>query len=317
VGCKPTFGAAARGHGVIMAKIKKYMVDMIKDLILLFPIILFRNLYERSCATEQMMQKNLRLTYKKRKDSGEPVLEFSEVGFRCYSQNDEDGIILYIFSLIGETNKRCVEVCAGDGFQCNSANLLLNHGWVGLLIDGDPGNVKRGRKFFSWDLRTRRWQPTFVHAWITRDNINDIIEENGFAGPIDLLSFDIDGNDYWIWEAMTAVDPRVVVLECNDILGPDRSLTIPYSDDFVAELTEYGSEYAGASLPAFVKLGRKKGYRLVGSEKFGFNAVFMRNDVGTDLFPEVGARACLAHPRSRYLQDSRGDRIARLTWEDV
>jgi hypothetical protein len=300
-----------------MKILRKFLVDLIKDVILLFPIIVLRNLYERSCASEQLAQKTLRLTYRENAASGGPALDFSEVGFRCYSQNDEDGIILYIFSVIGETNKRCIEICAGDGFQCNTANLLLNHGWEGLLIDGDPGNVRRGRKFFRWDLRTRRWQPTFVHAWITRDNVDEIIETNGYAGPVDLLSLDIDGNDYWIWEAIGCAAPRVVVLECNDFLGPEKSLTIPYAEGFVAEYTAYGSEYAGASLPAFVKLGHKKGYRLIGAEKFGFNAFFMRNDVGTELFPEVEPHSCLMHPRSRYLQASRAEKLAQQDWQKV
>jgi hypothetical protein len=300
-----------------MRKLRKYLIDLIKEAILLVPIIVLRNLYERSCASEQLAQKTLRLAYRDKAASAGPVLDFSEVGFRCYSQNDEDGIILYIFSLIGETNKRCIEICAGDGFQSNTANLLLNHGWEGLLIDGDPGNVRRGRKFFRWDLRTRRWQPSFVHAWITRDNVDEIIEANGYAGPVDLLSLDIDGNDYWIWQAISCANPRVVVLECNDILGPEKSVTIPYGEDFVAEFTEFGSEYAGASLPAFVKLGRKKGYRLIGTEKFGFNAFFMRNDVGAELFAEVEPRSCLMHPRSRYLQDIRKEAIARQIWESA
>ncbi len=300
-----------------MKRFWSYLVDVVKEIILLFPIIVLRNLYERSCASEQLEQKKLRLAYRNDVATGGAPLNFSDVGFRCYSQNDEDGIILYIFSVIGETNKRCIEICAGDGFQCNSANLLLNHGWEGLLVDGDLGNVRRGRKFFRWDLRTRRWQPTFVHAWVTRDNVDEIIKTNGYAGQVDLLSLDIDGNDYWIWEAINCVEPRVVVLECADFLGPERSLTIPYSDDFVAEHTEYGSEYAGASLPAFVRLGRKKNYRLVGAEKFGFNAFFMRNDVGTDFFPEVEPHACLLHPRSRYLQESRARNIAQQDWQEV
>lgn len=300
-----------------MKRINKYLLDLAKSIILLFPVIVLRNIYERSCAAEQIAQKNLRLKYKKSRELKEPPLDFSDVGFRCYSQNDEDGIILYIFSMIGETNKKCIELCAGDGFQCNTANLILNHGWEGLLIDGDLGSVKRGRKFFRWDLRTRRWQPKFVRAWITRDNINDVVECNGFSGPVDLLSLDIDGNDYWIWKALTIVSPRVVVLECNDILGPDKSLTIPYSDNFVAELTEYGSENAGASLPAFVKLGRETGYRLIGCEKFGFNVFFMRHDIGADIFPEVEPQTCLRHPRSRYLQESRREMIEKHSWEDV
>lgn len=301
----------------MIRKIKKSMVDLFKDIVLLFPVVFQRNIYERVCAAEQIAQKNLKLTYQKSRESGEAALAFSDIGFRCYSQNDEDGILLYLFAMIGETNKRCVEICAGDGFQCNTANLLLNHGWEGLLLDGDPGNVRRGRKFFRWDLRTRRWPPRFVHAWITRDNINDIVVEQGFSGPIDLLSLDLDGNDYWIWEALTSIDPQVVVLECNDRLGPERALTIPYADDFVLEGGETASGFWGASLPAFVKLAKQKNYRLVGGEKFGFNAFFMRNDVGRDIFPEVDSVDCLSHPRTRLAQakyDATGD---SNLWEQV
>lgn len=301
----------------MIRKIKKSMVDLIKDMVLLFPVVFLRNIYERVCAAEQIAQKHLKLSYQKSRESGEAPLAFSDVGFRCYSQNDEDGILLYLFAMIGETNKRCVEICAGDGFQCNTANLLLNHGWEGLLLDGDPGNVRRGRRFFRWDLRTRRWPPEFIYAWVTRDNINSLIEEHGFSGPIDLLSLDLDGNDYWIWQAITETSPRVVVLECNDILGSEKSLTIPYSDDFVAEYTEYGSDYVGASLRAFVKLGRTKDYRLVGCEKFGFNLFFMRNDVGVELFPEIDPGSCLSHPRSRYLQKRQEELVAQRDWVEV
>lgn len=301
----------------MIRKIKKPLVDLIKDLVLLFPVVFLRNIYERACAAEQIAQKNLKLTYQKSRESGEPALAFSDVGFRCYSQNDEDGILLYLFTMIGETNKRCVEICAGDGFQCNTANLLLNHGWEGLLLDGDRANVKRGRRFFRRDLRTRRWPPTFLHTWVTRDNVEQLLEDNGFSGPIDLLSLDIDGNDYWLWQAISCIDPRVVVLECNDILGAEQSVTIPYSDDFVAVLGAYGTEYAGASLPAFTKLGREKGYRLIGCEKLGFNVFFMRDDVGKDLFPEIDLQECLTHPRSRYLRESRSAALAHHEWQKV
>lgn len=301
----------------MIRQVKKALVDLVKNVTLLFPIIFLRSLYERSCAAEQLAQKQIKLAYQASKGSGEPRLDFADVGFRCYSQNDEDGILLYIFSVIGETNRRCVEICAGDGFQCNAANLLLNHGWEGLLVDGDRGNVRRGRKFFRWDLRTRRWQPTFVHAWVTRENINEIIEVNGFAGSIDLLSLDLDGNDYWIWEALTSVDPRVVVLECNDALGAERALTIPYSKDFVLGRGEVASGFWGASLAAFIKLAKQKNYRLVGSEKLGFNAFFMRNDVGVDAFPEIDPRDCLTHPRSRAGREPGGDIEYLEKWQQV
>ncbi|NDJ61548.1 MAG: hypothetical protein GYB67_10515, partial [Chloroflexi bacterium] len=116
-----------------------------------------------------------------------------ETEFRIYSQHGEDGIIHYIFSIIGATTKRCVEICAGDGIQCNSANLIIHHGWDGLLFDGDAKNVERGRRFYQVTPDTISYPPVFELAWITRDNINDLIRRAGFAGEVDLLTIDIDG----------------------------------------------------------------------------------------------------------------------------
>jgi hypothetical protein len=177
-------------------------------------------------------QIQLHLTYRTLVEEKRPLPRFSEVGFQCNSQTDEDGILLFLFSVIGTLNKLCVEICAGDGIECNTANLILRHGWHGLLIDGDKGNVRRGSGFFSRSRLTYVFPPRFICSWVTKANVNDLLSENGFSGEIDLLSLDLDGIDYWIWEAIERVTPRVVVLEYHDILGPDRAWTVPYADDF-------------------------------------------------------------------------------------
>jgi hypothetical protein len=219
--------------------------------------------------------------------------EFADVEFRCSSQNSEDGILLYIFSLLGTTNRRVVEICAGDGFECNAANLIINHGWQGLLFDGDADQIARGRSFYSTCRNTWPSPPTFVNAWVTAENIDSLITSQGIAGPVDLLSLDIDGNDYWIWKALTCITPRVVVLEFNGSCGPEQSLTIAYRPDFCLDLTR--QPYAcGASLPAFVKLARLKGYRLVGVQSLGINAFFIRAGLGEALLPERSVQECFA-----------------------
>ncbi len=212
--------------------------------------------------------------------------QFRDVEFRCCSQNGEDGILLYIFSILGTTNQRCVEVCAGDGVQCNTANFIINHGWDGLLFDGNEELITSGRNYYANCKDTLIQRPTLVHAWITVDNINSLIRSNGFEGDIDLLSLDMDGMDYWVWKAIDCMRPRVVVLECRSEWGPERSVTVPYKPDFAIH---YDGKpwYGGASLPAFVKLGRQKGYRLVGSICHRFNAFFIRTGIGEDVFPEV------------------------------
>ena len=176
--------------------------------------------------------------YRELAGRGSPLPPLSDVEFRCRSQNGEDGILLYIFSLIGTTSKRLVEIGAGDGLECNAANLIINHGWQGLLIDGDPGSVARGRASYSTFTDTWVAPPTFKHAWITMENVDSVVSSEGFAGPIDLLSLDIDGNDYWIWKGLTCIGPRVVVLEFNASCGPDESLAMSYRADFRLDLRQ-------------------------------------------------------------------------------
>jgi len=148
--------------------------------------------------------------------------------------------------------------------------------------------------------------------------VNELFEKHGFSGEIDLLSLDMDGVDYWILEALT-VQPRVIVLEYNTILGPDRSVTVPYSDDFYAyQDTPPGvtPTYLGASLTAFVKLARKKGYRLVGCNHYGFNAFFIRQGLAEEEIPEVAVADCF--PNKNLAEcEARFRAIADRPWVEV
>jgi hypothetical protein len=201
---------------------------------------------------------------------------------------------------VGTTNKRVVEICAGNGIECNAANLIVNHGWLGLLIDGDDHNVAAGRRFYAHCRDTAASQPVLVPAWVTAENVNDLVSEHGFAGDIDLLSLDMDGMDYWVWKALTCVRPRAVILEFNYRWGPQRAVTLPYRPDFRVA----GNRHpwcCGASLAAFAGLGRQRGYRLVGTHRQDFNALFLRDDVAGDLFPEISpAEAFRRNPMLRH-----------------
>src|SRR5262249_50368106 len=155
-----------------------------------------------------------------------------------------------------------------------------------------------GTDFYSRNRDTSWLPPSLVNAWIMTENVNGLIRGNGFEGEIDLLSLDMDGVDYWIWKAIDCIRPRVVVLEYNWVLGTERAVTIPYKADFHYNPCDTHNEhfYFGASLPAFVKLGREKGYRLVGCEAWGYNAFFIRSDAGQDIFPEIDAAECFKVP---------------------
>ncbi len=252
--------------------------------------------------------------------NGEPAPNFEDVGFQVHSQADEDGILLYLFAVAGARHKTCVEICAGNGLECNTANLILNHGWHGLLVDGNPELVAEGTAFYRRDRRTCVFPPCFVRSWITRDGVNALLVDNGFRGEVDLLSLDLDGVDYWIWDAIAEIEPRIVVAEYQDILGPERSCTVPYSDDFDSSRypkVDGKPNFAGASLAAFVKLGRKKGYRLVGANRYGFNAFFVRNDVAFHEIPETSVADCFRHPKTIADQATRFPSVAGLPWVEV
>ena len=256
----------------------------------------------------------LAMLYKERAERRGHLPTLDEVEFRVHSQNGEDGILLYLFSLLGAPTKKCIEICAGDGIVCNTANLIVNHGWRGLLFDGNELNIRRGKQFYRTCRDTRWYPPRIVQSWITMENVDALVEEHGFSGEVDLLSLDLDGVDYWIWKGLTNVAPRVVVAEFNWGWGSDESMTVPYDPGFVRN-----KRYYGASLQAFTKLAREKGYRLVGTQQWGFNAFFVRDGVGEEWFPEVTPEQCFDTPvmRQRWTPESRDDLLWRGEWVPV
>ena len=180
------------------------------------------------------------------------------------SQFGQDGIIEHILDVIGEGTKRCVEF--GFGEECNTANLLSNHGWRGVLMDVELGVVSGGK--LRWGEAV-----TAIQAFIEPSNIDDILKTYSPPNP-DLLSVDIDGMDYHVWKAITSIDPRVVVIEYNASYGPDLSVTTPYSAGF--QRRNFHMHYHGASLGALNKLAESRGYALVGCESHGIDAFFVK-----------------------------------------
>ena len=192
--------------------------------------------------------------------------------FRLLSQNQEDGMLWSLFQQIGTTTKTFVELGSG-ATGGNAAMLAGEFAWTGLLVEGDQGKVEyAGRRF----PRAKA-----VCAWITPETVNDLLERNGFAGEVDLLSVDVDGVDYWVWQAITVCSARLVMLEYNSMFGPDRAVTVPYDPKF--NRRDHRFCYYGASLSAMTQLSATKGYRLVAVEPTGVNAFFLRNDVAPEI----------------------------------
>jgi hypothetical protein len=199
--------------------------------------------------------------------------------FSVYSQNGEDGLLLHILSKIGTKEHRVVEIGIGDGRECNAANLILNFGWSALLVDCDPTRVATARAFYHRERGIPAGRVCIAECLVTIDNVNPLLEQNGMTGPIELLSIDIDGNDYWVWKAIRIIEPQVVVIEYNASLGPTERLIATYDPEFDARAKHRHGWYHGASLVALANLGQQRGYALVGCDSAGVNAFFVRREL--------------------------------------
>jgi hypothetical protein len=220
-------------------------------------------------------------------------LKLSSAGCKIFSQYEEDGKILFILAATGIEGTRFIEIGSDDGLNSNCANLALNFGWDGLFIDGNKKSIARGRRFYKQYPSPYGPKPAFKDAIVTRENINGLITEAGYAGEVDLLSIDVDGNDYWLWDALEVVQPKIVIIETFISYGK-RNIVVPYDPAYV--YPGQHPHYHGASPVAMVLLGKKKGYRLVGANQLGFNFIFLRNDIGADVLPEVSIDEVLTHP---------------------
>ena len=225
--------------------------------------------------------------------------------YKVFSQNGEDGLIHHIFNQIGTTNKTFVEFGVETGRECNAANLIIHAGWEGLMLDGSSANVESGLAYYRELGETIADKVQFSQCFVTTDNINETIEAHGIQGEIDLLSVDIDGNDYWLWNAIDVISPRVVVVEYNASFGANRSQTVCYDPTFTRFKKHKSGWYHGASLAAFTKLGSQKGYKLVAADSGGCNAFFVRKDIPLGDLQEI-------IPTDAYYPQPKRNRIASL-----
>ena len=212
------------------------------------------------------------------------------------SQNGEDGILRYIFNEIGFESRWFVEFGFGAA-QCNALRLMLKEDFHGLLMDGSGENV-RCFKHAAGRLGIDR--VTAVHTFITRENLQQLVQDNGVPRDIDLLSLDVDGNDYWFWEELECISPRVVCIEYNAGIGPELALTVPYDESFERYSKHASGFFYGASLAALEALGRRKGYYLIGCDSTGTNAFFLRDDIEIDGVPGLTASEAFRPQRNCY-----------------
>lgn len=227
-------------------------------------------------------------------------LALENFGYRVYSQNDEDGIIREIFRRIGTRTKEFIEIGVENGLECNS-HYLLHCGWHGAWIEQNPASCREASVKFRPVIKDGRLK--VINAFITRENADRLISDsrnvrNEDASP-DLLSIDIDGNDWYVWEAVRSTRPALVCIEYNGKFPPDHRWKQAYDRKHIWDR----SDWQGASLKEMEELGRQKGYRLVGTNLTGVNAFFVREDLySKDLFPLPDTAEELYNPYRRDLK---------------
>ena len=189
---------------------------------------------------------------------------------KYYSQSGEDVILEKLFSEIDTTNCFGVEFGASDGYWLSNLRMFINSGWQGLQMDGKD-------------------YPETKQEFITAENINDLFKKYNVPREFDLLSIDIDGNDYWVWKALNYT-ARVVVIEYNSNFPHDLSLALEYNPEH-----RFDQTYAySASFKAMCTLAKQKGYNLY-QEVAYTNLIFTRNDIHIDPIYKGVNLPCIKH----------------------
>jgi len=231
---------------------------------------------------------------------------------KVFSQFGEDGIIKYLVSSINLANKKFVELGVEDYEEANT-RLLLESGWAGLIIDSNQNNIayiQNQDYYWKYDI-------TAVNAFVNTENINEILKSNNFKEKVGLLSIDIDGNDYWIWSEINAIDASIVVIEYNSRLGKEKSYVVPYDKNFNRKVAHSSMIYYGASLKALIKLATQKGYAFVCCNKAGNNAFFVKKELLNDKVREADINDGYVENNFRESRDKSGNLIYLNKKEEI
>ena len=188
-------------------------------------------------------------------------MKLADFGFDVYSQSGEDGIIQKIFEIIQPQSKVCVEFGATDGIYMSNTAHLWQNGWKAILIEASDKHLAK------LQANTENYDCVRLHEFVTptgENSLESILKRNNITQPIDLLSIDIDGNDYYIFQGMREIRPRLVIVEYNP--------TIPIHVNLVAA----EDNYFGTSARALINLAESKQYRLVAMTKS--NCIFVTEE---------------------------------------
>lgn len=235
------------------------------------------NASNRSLTERQLVLQAQSIAHENRKKPH--ITDLKDIEFKAFSQWGEDGIIDWLISRLPSIEHSFIEFGVSDYLESNTRLLLELRNWKGLIIDGAEKNIstiKNQDIYWRHDLTAKQ-------SFITTENINQTIGDAGFSGNVGLLSIDIDGNDYWVWDAINIISPAIVICEYNTALGDIYPLTIPYEENFQRSQAHPSLLYFGASVQALILLGKRKGYTCIGTTSSGCNVFFIRNDLAKNI----------------------------------
>lgn len=234
---------------------------------------------DRMAREKQLLLQGRQLSWQLPSRQALCLRNIQQAEFSIFSQWGDDGIIQFLIQYLEIEQHSFVEFGVHDYTESNTRFLLMNNNWRGLVMDGSTTNIETiTTSYYYW-----RYDLTAVCAFVTAENINDIIRHHGFARGLGLLHIDIDGNDYWIWKVLDCVSPIIVIIEYNAVFGPTATWTVPYDPAFDRTKAHHSWLYWGASLQALIDLSAQKGYLFIGTNSAGNNAYFVRADRAKEL----------------------------------
>ena len=230
-------------------------------------------------------------------------LPFNDYEFKVFSQWGDDGLIHFLTKNLNLKNNFFVEFGVEDYTECNTRLLVESENWEGLILDGSEKNINalKSRKIY--------WQHT-IHAqkaFVTKENIENILTENNVPKDLALLHIDIDGNDYWVWDAIENFTPSIVIVEYNSLFGSERTISVPYNKDFIRTNAHHSNLFYGASLSAFNQIAIRRNYAFVGCNNAGNNAYFVKKDLLNEKVKEVSIQQGFRRSKFRESRDKHGN----------
>ena len=270
----------------------------------------FLNLKDIKSNIDKLKMNQGKLLIKNLKDCDLDNLD--NLAFSIYSQFNEDGIIQFLINNLDIKNKEFIEIGVENFEEANTRFLLQNNCWRGLIIDSSKANInfiKKQNYYWRYELEAE-------DAFVTKENVNKIIKKYDFKQNIGLLSIDIDGNDYWVWDAISSINPDVLIIEYNSLFGSEKSLTLKYDQNFVRPNRGIYRCLYGASLKALTNLSETKGYSLIAVNSNGNNAFYVRNELLNEKIYKRNVSKCFKKNTFKEYIDTNGE-IKNLNSDDL